>query len=138
MEQLPADKLIILYDGQCRLCNRWVKFVLLHDPKDQFRFLSQESELGKKLLDYLAYPTSTRDTMVVYDPKVAYYVEAEAVLQICKHGDLGLQLLQIFRIFPKPILNVLYHMVARNRYSWFGKELHCVTVNPRYAHKFLN
>ncbi len=50
LEDLPKGKKIILFDGLCNLCDSSVQFILKHDDKDVFRFVSIQSELGFKLL----------------------------------------------------------------------------------------
>ena len=46
MLHLPQNKKIILFDGVCNLCDAAVQFVIKHDKKDVFRFVSLQSELG--------------------------------------------------------------------------------------------
>lgn len=41
---------IILFDGNCNLCNGGVQFVLDFDKEGLFRFASLQSEAGKALL----------------------------------------------------------------------------------------
>lgn len=42
----PDDRPIIIFDGKCRLCSAWVRFVLRHDKHDRFRFTTAQSPLG--------------------------------------------------------------------------------------------
>ncbi|WP_187658500.1 thiol-disulfide oxidoreductase DCC family protein, partial [Flavobacterium macrobrachii] len=44
------DKAIVLIDGECDFCNRTALFIIKYDKKDKFRFASQQSEVGKYLL----------------------------------------------------------------------------------------
>ncbi|MBU3682051.1 MAG: DUF393 domain-containing protein [Flavobacterium sp.] len=138
MEQLPPDKIIVLYDGECGLCNRAVRFLLREDPADRFRFVSQQAELGKSILRHIGYSTQTSDTIVVYQPNVAYYIQSEAVFYICKHASSKLKLVLVFQVLPRIILNFMYSCVAKNRYSWFGKTDLCVFPDPANADKFLS
>src|SRR4051812_3531108 len=42
---------VILFDGECNLCNRSVRFVLARDRTDHFRFASLQSDIGRALLE---------------------------------------------------------------------------------------
>ncbi len=53
MLDLPQNKKIILFDGVCNLCESSVQFVIKHDAKDQFRFVSLQSELGQQILKHI-------------------------------------------------------------------------------------
>jgi predicted DCC family thiol-disulfide oxidoreductase YuxK len=41
---------LILFDGVCGLCNKFVQYVLNHDPNGRFRFASLQSELAREIL----------------------------------------------------------------------------------------
>jgi predicted DCC family thiol-disulfide oxidoreductase YuxK len=137
LKNLPVDKLYILYDGHCLLCNRWVQFLLQHDPQDHFRFISQQSSLGELVLQHIGYSTLSIDSIVVYQPNLAYYVKSEAVFRICQKGDYVLKLVLGFQVFPKPLLDYIYQIVAKKRYEWFGKLQACPLPHPSCSHKFL-
>lgn len=46
-------KYILLYDGDCRFCNRWVQWVVDRDRDNLFRFAAIESEFSKDLHNHL-------------------------------------------------------------------------------------
>src|SRR5216684_3475002 len=59
---------IILYDGVCGLCNRFVQFVLKRDRKDQFRFAALQSSFARAILQRHGLDTDVLDTVyVVFD-----------------------------------------------------------------------
>jgi hypothetical protein len=45
----PDDHPIIIYDGKCRMCSGFVRFILRHDKRDCFRFIAVQSPLGTAL-----------------------------------------------------------------------------------------
>lgn len=49
-EPAAAGDMILVYDGVCLLCSRWVRFVLAHDRTARFRFASMQSANGRALL----------------------------------------------------------------------------------------
>ena len=42
------DKIIILFDGECAMCNNYILFVAKNDSDDNFRFLSIQN---KKIIE---------------------------------------------------------------------------------------
>ena len=48
---LPGGRAVILFDGVCNFCNRWVSLVLDNDPDGQFCFASLQSDAGRELLE---------------------------------------------------------------------------------------
>ena len=37
---------VIVFDGVCLLCSRWVRFLLKHDVQARYRFASMQSASG--------------------------------------------------------------------------------------------
>jgi len=137
MENLPKDKKIILFDGICNLCDNSVQFIIKHDKKDVFRFVSLQSELGEKIINHIGVDRSKTDSIIVYEPRIAYYTKAEAAIIIAKNIGGWISLLTIFSIFPKSIQNFGYDFIAKNRYKWFGKKESCMMPSKEISSKFL-
>ena len=137
MEDLPKDKKIILFDGICNLCNSAINYIIKRDKKDVFRFVSLQSELGKKITDYIGVDTTKIDSFIVYQPGTAYYTKAGAAFLIAKELGGWISLLNIFSILPKLLQNFGYDIIARNRYKWFGKKDSCMMPTPEISAKFL-
>lgn len=62
---------------------------------------------------------------------------SDAVLEISRHMTGAWPLLSVFRIIPRPIRDWVYNWIARNRYSWFGKQDACRLPTPEYRARFL-
>ena len=137
MLNLPENKKIILFDGVCNLCDNAVQYVIKHDKKDVFRFVPLQSDLGKEILNYLKVDTSKLDSIILYEPGVAYFYKSDAALEIAK--DLGsfLKWSIIFKIIPSSLRNPIYDYVAKNRYKWYGKKDACMIPTPELKAKFL-
>jgi predicted DCC family thiol-disulfide oxidoreductase YuxK len=68
---------ILLYDGVCALCNRFVQFVLRRDPGGVFRFASLQSSMAERILQ--RHGVQVRDLNSVY-VVVAHEISGERVL----------------------------------------------------------
>ena len=137
ISDLPKDKKIILFDGVCNLCDSSVQFVIKHDKKDVFRFVSLQSELGQKIINHIGISDLNIDSTALYEPEKGYYYKAEVAFRILKELNGIYQCLFVFSIFPKSILNNIYDYVAKNRYEWFGKKESCMIPTPELQSKFL-
>ncbi|WP_300564568.1 thiol-disulfide oxidoreductase DCC family protein [Flavobacterium sp.] len=137
MEGIPNDKKIILFDGVCNMCNSSVNYIIKHDKKDIFRFVSLQSELGQRILKHIGIADKNIDSIVLYEPGRAYYYKSSAVIQIAKNMDGILNLVTIFKIIPRKIRNVIYDYIAKNRYKWYGKKDSCMMPTPELKAKFL-
>jgi predicted DCC family thiol-disulfide oxidoreductase YuxK len=137
MTTLPENKKIIIFDGVCNLCNRYIQFIIKRDKKDIFRFVSLQSELGTEIIQYIGLDITKTDSIVLYEPGKAYYIKSEAILKIA--DDLGgiFTALKTLLIFPPSILNTIYSYVAKNRYKWYGKTDLCMAPTPELKAKFL-
>ena len=137
MENLPKDKKIILFDGLCNLCDSSVQYIIKNDKKDIFRFVSLQSELGQNILKYLGISNKNIDSIVLYEPGIAYYYKSDAILQIAKHLSNFFNYTLIFRIIPNTLRDVLYDYIAKNRFKWYGKKETCWIPSPELKAKFL-
>ena len=137
INELPKDKKIILFDGVCNLCDSMVQFIIKHDKKDIFRFVALQSELGSNITKHIGIDISKVDSIILYEPSIAYYYKAEAAFKIGKYIGGIYRLLNLFSILPIKISNTVYDYVARNRYKWYGKKESCMMPTPDLAAKFL-
>jgi len=137
MENLPKNKKIILFDGVCNLCDSAVQFVIRHDKKDVFRFVALQSEMGQEILKHIGIDTKNIDSVILYEPGVAYYYKSAAALEIAKNLGGFFHFGTVFRIIPSGISNQLYDYIANNRYKWYGKKESCMVPTPELTSKFL-
>ncbi|MFQ3174621.1 MAG: putative DCC family thiol-disulfide oxidoreductase YuxK, partial [Flavobacterium sp.] len=126
MLNLPKNKKVILFDGVCNLCNTAVQFIIKHDKKDLFRFVALQSELGQSIVKHIGVDTKNMDSIILYEPGVAYYVKSVAALEIAKRLRGVIALISIFKILPTGLKDSVYDYIAKNRYKWFGKREHCM------------
>ena len=137
MNNIPSNKKVILFDGVCNLCNDSVLKVIKYDIKNQFVFTSLQSDIGKEITEYLGVDTSKIDSIILYEPSVAYYIKSTAALKIMNDFGGIWKLTQAFGILPEGLRNVVYDYIAKNRYKWFGKKEACMLPSKEIQEKFL-
>lgn len=137
MQNFPPNKKIILFDGVCNLCNSAVQFIIKHDKKDVFRFVGLQSDLGLDILKHIGIDSTKIDSIVLYEPGIAYYYKSDAALLIAKSLDGLFSIGIILKIIPNGIRNSLYDYIAKNRYKWYGKKESCMIPTKELKLKFL-
>ncbi len=130
------DEKIVLFDGVCNLCSGAVQFIVRHDRKQQFKFSSLQSEVGKELLKQYQLDSDYLHSLVFID-NGKIYTKSSGALRIAKYLDGGWPLLYVFMIFPRFIRDAVYQWVAQNRYRWFGKKKECWMPTPALRARFL-
>jgi predicted DCC family thiol-disulfide oxidoreductase YuxK len=137
VKNLPIEKKIILFDGICNFCNASVLFIVRHDKKDVFRFVSLQTTFGQEILNHIGVDIKKIDSIVLYEPGVAYYLKSEAAFKIAYELNGLYKFLGFFSVLPKSITNLFYDYIAKNRYKWFGKKESCMMPTTDLANKFL-
>lgn len=127
---------ILLFDGVCNLCNRIVQFTIKRDPKGKFKFASLQSESGQALLKKFALPTDDFDSFV-YIKGDKYYRKSSAGLHVLKELGGGWKLFFALIIIPRPLRDLIYNLIAKSRYRFFGKRDTCMVPTPEINQRFL-
>src|ERR1700754_5321041 len=102
MNQWPDDD-VILYDGVCVFCSRWVRFVVVRDVDRRFRFTAIQSAYGSRLAQAFGIDPRDPDTNAVIHGGVAFFKSDAALTALsCLSGLGGVRML--FWV-PKPVGN---------------------------------
>lgn len=133
---------ILLYDGVCGLCNRFVQIVLDHDPEGRFRFAPLQSRLASAALARHGLDPSVLSTVVVVldheRPTERLLTKSRAALFVLKSLGGAWNLLRPFGLLPTAVLDLAYDGVARNRYRVFGRSETCRMPKPEQRARFLD
>jgi predicted DCC family thiol-disulfide oxidoreductase YuxK len=129
---------IVLFDGVCNLCNASVRFIIERDPSARFKFAAQQSGAGQALLAEhgLALDEGVSDSIVLIEHGQMWR-ESAAALRIVSGLGGPWRVLGWLRVIPRPVRDMGYHFLARNRYRWFGKTEECRIPTPELRARFL-
>lgn len=127
---------ILLFDGVCNLCNGVVNFVIDHDRSDYFRFAPLQSAAGRSLLKTHGLDADALDSVVLLEDG-RYYQKSDAALRAARRLEHPVRRLHVLTIIPRTIRDAVYDVIARNRYSWFGRQDACRVPTPELRRKFL-
>jgi predicted DCC family thiol-disulfide oxidoreductase YuxK len=125
----PDDDMI-LYDGVCVLCSRWIRFVAARDADRRFRFTAIQSGYGRRLAQAFGINPEDPGTNAVVHGGVAYF-KSDAALTVLSHLP-GWQWVRVLRAIPKARRDAAYNLIARNRYRIFGKYEACLVPDESF------
>ena len=139
---------VVLFDGVCNLCNAAVQFMIDRDKKSELRFAPIQSDVAKELLEGSmgeerakairdgATGDGDPDTIVLVNGKDAW-THSSAALRIAQRLSFPWSWLIIGIVVPRPVRDLVYRFIARNRYRWFGKSDTCRIPTPELRARFL-
>lgn len=129
--------MIVVFDGQCLLCNGWVQFLLRHDRAQRIRFASIQSAAGQQLLARAGLQVEGLQTLLVIDGERSWQQTA-AILRVLHAVGWPWRLAWVGWLVPAPLRDALYRWVARNRYRIWGRSATCMLPALEHAARFLD
>jgi predicted DCC family thiol-disulfide oxidoreductase YuxK len=126
---------LILFDGVCVLCSRWVQFVLARDDEKLFLFTPIQSPYGQALAKQLGINALNPETNAVITNGIAYF-KFDTVIEVLQKFPRW-SWVTFLRFLPRRLRNWLYDRVAQNRYSIFGRMETCLVPKPDYTTRFI-
>ena len=133
---------LILYDGLCGMCDRFIQFVLPRDRQGIFFFAPLQSALATELLAQHGIVAANLDMIcVVTDVGTASQrvsVRSSAVVKVLRSLGKGWRLLgSLLWLIPSPLRDMGYRAVAKVRYRIFGKHDSCPLPRPEDRARFI-
>ncbi|MFC4735768.1 thiol-disulfide oxidoreductase DCC family protein [Bacillus daqingensis] len=126
---------LLLYDGECSLCDGAVTVILNHNAKETIYFVSLQSDKAKQLHKEFEIDSEV-DSIVFIRSDGRVFYKASAAAEVCRqlHG-----IYTFGRILPfLPFSDRLYDWIARNRYRIFGKKESCPLPSAEVKARFIN
>jgi predicted DCC family thiol-disulfide oxidoreductase YuxK len=127
---------ILLFDGVCNLCNPIVQFIIKRDTESKFNFAALQSDSGQFLLKKYSLPTNDFSS-IVYINADRYYLKSSAGIRVLIALGGVWKLSGILFIFPRPLRDLLYMIIAKYRYKIFGKRNTCMIPTPDIKQRFI-
>lgn len=132
----PGDQ-VILFDGICKVCNFWSRFILRIDKQKRFKLCSVQSPQGQQILANYGFPLDKFETMLLVRHD-SYLTHSDAILTILQNLQFPWNLLSVLRWVPVSLRNACYSKIARHRYRLFGKYERCKVPPEGYKERFLD
>jgi predicted DCC family thiol-disulfide oxidoreductase YuxK len=132
---------VLLYDGECGLCNAVVRFLIREDGTARLRFAPLQSDVGLAYLRSQGLPTDDFDSLV-FVRDWSWPAESRPLLRtngvLAALNEIGgiWRVLSWMRILPVALRDPSYKLVARFRYAVFGEYRPSPFSDPAWATRF--
>jgi predicted DCC family thiol-disulfide oxidoreductase YuxK len=147
MAELPPDLPagpVLLFDGECGLCNRVVRFLLRLDPTGRLRFAPLQGASAQEYLRRHGLPLQDFSTLVFvpdwsHREHPDFRLRTAGVIAALRTGGRRARILAaVLGAFPVAIRDAAYGVVARWRYRVFGPWRACPLPRPEWRARFLD
>jgi predicted DCC family thiol-disulfide oxidoreductase YuxK len=130
-----SEPVVVLFDGVCNLCNGTVQFVIARDPDARFKFASQQSAVGLELMRQHNLPAMTSVVLIQNGQAL---LRSDAVLEMARLLPAPWSWAVVFKWVPRAVRDFVYGLIARSRYTIFGKREACWLPTPNLRNRFLD
>ena len=125
---------LFVFDGTCVLCSGGASWIMRADRKAKIAFTPAAGDLGAAL--YRHYGLELDDTYLFVVRGEAFGL-SEGYFRLARELGGIWRLLAVLRIFPRPLRDAVYRLIARNRYRWFGKTEACALLSEDQRSRLL-
>jgi predicted DCC family thiol-disulfide oxidoreductase YuxK len=141
-----GDRLEVVFDGHCGLCNRTVRWLIRHDRRDRLRFVAAESAIAAALLarhkinsaDAQLDPTTILVVLNFGDPAERVLARSDAaVALLAELSQPWPAVAAVLRWIPRPLRDLGYRLIARWRYRIWGRLENCPIPTADERARFL-
>ncbi len=127
--ETSLNKSIIIFDGECNLCNGVVGWLMQFAPEDLFHFTPFQSPQGQEYLKKYGYPTEQLETVILIDENGSH-THSDGFLRIVSKIPKWKRVAALLAFVPRMLRDGIYKLASRNRVKWFGQSQSC-TINFR-------
>lgn len=139
-EERYKNHAIIIFDGNCNLCNSFVNYCIDHDSKKYFLFATLDSKISQEFIPpdmLLPYRSNPLQGSVYLWESGRIYARSEAAFRIFSNLDSILRFISYFHYLPKFLTDSIYKWIAKNRYKMFGRTESCKMPTEELKTRFL-
>jgi predicted DCC family thiol-disulfide oxidoreductase YuxK len=131
-ETLPP---VVFFDGECGLCNHFVRWLLRVDRKRALQFAPLRGELAAEKLPQVS-DNEALWSVALWDED-GIHIESDAALRaIARVGGVW-RVVDGLHWIPRWFRDGVYRFIARNRIRWFGRVESCELLSPEERERIL-
>lgn len=133
---LNPSKSILLIDGECLLCDGFLKFVLKRDRQKRF-FYAHLQSFPTETLPKGILPKNGLKTVFLWHEGRLYEKSDVSIVVFGLLGGFWRICSYMIRLFPKFARDFWYDMIAKYRYKIWGKSNTCILPTAEIKERFL-
>ncbi|MFT5892168.1 MAG: putative DCC family thiol-disulfide oxidoreductase YuxK [Dokdonia sp.] len=118
---------IIIFDGECNLCNGVIGWLMKFAPTATFNFVPFQSPKGQQLLRHYNKATDRLDTVILIN-QTGIHTHSDGFLKIVAKIPKWKRVAALIGFIPRMFRDYVYKTASRNRLKWFGVSKSC-TIN---------
>ncbi len=126
---------IVFYDGDCGLCDRFVRWMLRRDRRHRYRFAPLQGETARRMIRVEARDPGLWSG-VLGDHDGEHRRSAATLRAVAGLGGVW-RAAGLLLLVPAALRDRVYRVVARHRYRWFGRAPACVLPGADERGRFL-
>lgn len=127
---------IIMFDGVCKLCNGWSRFIIRFDTRKKFKLCAVQSDEGQAILKWFGYPIDEFETMLLVQGN-RVLEKSDSFLVIAGQLPFPWNTSRVLKLLPRSFRDWCYDRIALNRYRIFGKYEMCMLATADHEARFL-
>jgi predicted DCC family thiol-disulfide oxidoreductase YuxK len=138
----PTGGTVLLYDGECGLCQFTVRWMLRHDPGGRLLFAAQQTTVADAIFRRHSLALEQVNSAVLVSgfatPQEQLAIRSDAILGALRVlGGIWTVFAVVGRIVPLSLRDAAYRWMAHNRIRLFGKADSCAIPTPAQRARFL-
>jgi predicted DCC family thiol-disulfide oxidoreductase YuxK len=134
---------VLLFDGECGLCNRVVRRLLCWDREGRLRYAPLQGPAAQAFLRSHGLPTEDFSSLVFVPDwsrrdRPDFRLRTSGVIAALRVVGGGPRILaDALSLVPAPVRDSGYRLVARTRRRFFGTARNCPLPRPDWARRFI-
>lgn len=134
---------VLLYDGECGLCNRLVRLLLRSDQAGRLHYAPLQSRPAQAYLREQGLPTEDFDSIVFVPDwnnrqSGAFQLRTAGALSAAAEVGGVWRVVSWLRVLPAWLRDPVYRCIARTRYAIFGKYRPTPLERPEWVQRFVS
>ena len=113
---------IVLYDGDCNFCNKWVSFTKSKLQNNEISFIPFNSIKGIKTID--KFQLKNQNSLTYIKDDIVFF-KSRAVLKIYKQLQFPYNLIHFTKITPTFLIDFGYDFIAKKRLKLNSNKQFC-------------
>jgi predicted DCC family thiol-disulfide oxidoreductase YuxK len=133
---------VLLYDGECGLCNAVVRFILRHDRSGRIHFAPLQSAPAQEFLRAKGLPEEDFDSLIFIPDwenrdREGYLLKTSGALAALSSMGGPCAALSRLKVIPAGLRDAVYWLISKTRYAVFGAYEPRPLENPAWEKRFL-
>lgn len=111
---MSNQRSIIVFDGDCVLCQKSMHFIAIRDLQRRYLFAASQSTAGRELLSRLRVESESRESIILVEG-MSVFVRSTAVLKVLSTLRWPWRVLGVLLVLPKRWRDWCYCAYAKRR-----------------------